>query len=68
MQTVEVETISPHQYRQRDRVVGERYQIEPIHLPLLITLKWVKPVKVEVVPTGAMKIKDKHRYVRSKIA
>jgi hypothetical protein len=64
MQTVEVETINPHQYRQQDRIVGEKYQAESIHLPLLILAKWVKPIQAEI-KTGVVKIKDKHRLVRS---
>lgn len=64
MQTVEVEAINPHQYRQQDRIIGEQYQAEAIHVPLLTLLKWVRPMEAEI-KTGVMKVPNKHRYVRS---
>ncbi len=65
METIEVEAISPHQYRQKDRGIGERYQAEAIHLPLLEILKWVKPVEARA-QIEAAKIKDRHHKARSK--
>jgi hypothetical protein len=62
---VEVEAIAAHQYRQQDRVIGEKYQADAVHVSLLELLKWARPVNAEVVRVEAIKTKDKHRYVRS---
>jgi hypothetical protein len=62
---VEVEAIAPHQYRQQDRIIGEKYQADAVHVSLLELLKWARPVDIEVFSPIAMKTKDKHRYVRS---
>jgi len=45
MLTAEVETITPHQYRQKDRDIGEKYQAEVVHLPLLEFMKWARRVE-----------------------
>jgi hypothetical protein len=50
MEQVEVETIQPHQYRQKDRIVGERYPADGIHVNLLETLKWARRISQNTEP------------------
>ena len=67
---IEVITTIAHQYRQKGRVVGEKYEADDIHVSLLKTLKWAKPVQVnaEEKPGESIsaKTKDSRRALRTK--
>lgn len=73
MDTVQVETINPHQYRQKERVVGERYDADAVHLPLIKFMKWAKPVeecssfKTFIdAPSHISRFKPKQQHKRNK--
>ena len=67
---MEVITIAPHQYRQKDRQVGEIYEADDVNVSLLETLKFVKPAPIkteaEPVETTSAKTKDRRRDLRTK--
>jgi hypothetical protein len=45
-----VETIKQHKYGGQIRTVGERYEAQASHLPVLIKAKWVRIVEPKPVP------------------
>ncbi|HVP10922.1 MAG TPA: hypothetical protein VMV94_06985 [Phycisphaerae bacterium] len=46
-----VETIKQHKYGGKVRTVGEQYEAQAAHLPVLIKARWVKIVKPKPAPT-----------------
>lgn len=68
MDTVQVETINPHQYRQKERTIGERYDADAVHLPLIKFMQWAKPVDAKPVTEelSAQGPKPKQQFKRNK--
>ncbi len=48
-----VESIKEHKYGGRTRAVGEQYEAQMAHLPVLIKARWVKIVEPKPVATAA---------------